>query len=363
MSPLSILDRYVLKKFLSVLLFSLLAMVTIFVAVNYVENTDKFIDRKVPNAIILEYYLNFIPHIIALTLPVDVLLASLFAIGGLARFNELTAIKASGVSIYRTLSLVLVAAALLCGCNFWVSEAVVPDANAKKSTIWQEYVDRVSATRRAIGRDIRLYDPAGMKVMIERFDAKNLAATNISVQENFGIRMKRRIDAREARWDSASASWMFLNGAIRTFEDGTERFESFARHSETALFFTPDDIMKRDKKPDEMNVAELAEFIEKLKRSGARTERWEVDYHLKFSYPLTCLIMVLFGSPIAASRKKSGAGMNIFLTLVICFSYWIVIQMGRYFGYSKSVDPISAAWAGNVLFGMLSVFVFARVRT
>ncbi|NUM82370.1 LptF/LptG family permease, partial [bacterium] len=66
----SILDRYLVKKFLAVLTFALIAMVSIFVAVNYVENADKFIDRKVPTDIIISYYLNFIPNIITLTLPV-----------------------------------------------------------------------------------------------------------------------------------------------------------------------------------------------------------------------------------------------------------------------------------------------------
>jgi len=363
MPLLSILDRYLLKKFISVLLFSLFGMVTIFVAVNYVENAEKFLDRKVPGDILIEYYLNFVPNIITLTLPVDILLASLFSIGGLARFNEITAIKASGVSMYRMLLPVITAAACVSTLDFWVSENIVPGANSKKSDLWKVYVDRVSVARRFTGNDITLYDPSGMKVVINKFDKTKLLATSISIQKFFGFNLVYRIDANEAAWDSSRNLWVFRSGVTRSFDNGQESFKKFIELEKSDLFFTPEIILKREKNPDEMNYAELKDFVSKLRTSGARAERWEVDYYLKFSYPLTCFFMALFGAPLAASRKRSGAGLNVFLTLVICFAYWIAIQSGRYMGYNQTLDPLIAAWIGNFIFGTLSVFIFLRLKS
>jgi lipopolysaccharide export system permease protein len=112
-----------------------------------------------------------------------------------------------------------------------------------------------------------------------------------------------------------------------------------------------------------MNFMELNDFIVKLRMSGARAERWEVDYHLKFAYPLTCFFMVVFGAPLAAARKKSGAGLNIFLTLVICFGYYSMIQLGRFMGYNQTLDPVQAAWIGNTIFGFLSVLIFLKLKS
>lgn len=359
----SILDRYLVKKFLAVLTFALIAMVSIFVAVNYVENADKFIDRKVPTDIIISYYLNFIPNIITLTLPVDILLASLFSIGGLARFNELTAIKASGVSLYRLIFPVWICAAGVSLLNFWISENIVPAANQKKTDLWQTHVERVNINRRAMGRDIAMYDPSGVKVFIDKFDKNRLVASNISIQKFFGTQLIERMDALEASWDSAKSSWTLKNVSVRIFDQGHEKVERLTALVKDDLFFDPEDILRRESSPEEMNFQEMSAFITKLRRSGARTERWEVDYYLKFSYPLTCFIMVLFGAPLAASRRKSGAGMNIFLTLVICFSYWILIQMGRWMGYSQSLTPIQAAWLGNAVFGFLSILILSRMKS
>ena len=363
MKILSIIDRYLIGKFLAVLFFSLIAMVTIFVAVNYVENADKFIDRKVPGELIFQYYLNFIPNIITLTLPVDILLASLFSLGGLARFNELTAIKASGVSLYRVVFPLIVIAMLVSISNFWISENIVPTSNSTKTEIWKTYVDRAMMSRRMMGSNISLYDPEGTKVFIEKFDKKNIVCTNISIQKFYGFKLVSRIDAHEASWDSLKSAWLLKNGTQRRFDNETEIVHNFKLMEKTDLFFHPDDILKREQNPDEMNFVELNDFIKKLKLSGARTERWEVDYHLKFAYPLTCFFMVVFGAPLAAARKKSGAGLNIFLTLVICFGYYSMIQLGRFMGYNQTLDPIQAAWIGNVIFGFLSILIFIRLKS
>lgn len=361
--PLSLIDRYLLRKFTAILIFALIAMITVFVAVNYVENTDRFIDRKVPSDVIMRYYLHFIPHIITLTLPVDVLLAALFSIGSLARFNEITAIKASGVSLFRLLTPLLIAGALISLANFWISENIVPNANRIKTDLWKTYVERSSSQRRISGNDVNLYDPGGVKVVMDRFDKTIMTAFQISIQEFQQQTLRSRIDAQEAVWDSARQIWILRSVTRRSFEGQTEKMEFIPELEKNDLFFTLEDILKGERHPDEMNYRELATFIQKLKLSGSRTERWEVDYHLKYAYPLTCLVMVLFGAPIAAGRKKSGAGINIFLTLVICFAYWICIQTFRYMGYNQTLTPIEAAWIPNILFGSISLFLFLRMRS
>ena len=362
MTLFSTLDRYLLRKFFGILFFAAVAMTAIFIAVNYVENTDKFIDRKVPGNLIFEFYLNYIPHIVTLTLPVDVLLACLFSVGSLSRFNELIAIKSAGISIYRIMMPVFAAGLFISAFDFWLSEYVVPTANIRRTDIWDQYV-APSAYRRHYSRDITLYDPSGAKATIERFDKGKIVAKNISIQYFYGTTMTRRIDAIEAAWDSVTSRWVFRNGSRRAFHKNTETVNIFGEYSAPDIFFTPEDILKRERNPEEMNFLDLKRFIRKLHSAGSTTERWEVDYQLKFSYPLTCLLMVFFGAPLAAMRGKSGAGINVFLTLVVCFGYWVIIQLGRYMGYNQTLTPLEAAWTGNLLFALIGLNLTLKVRT
>ena len=222
----SLIDRYVLGKFVAILIFAILAMTAIFVAVNYVENTDKFIDRKVPGDVILDYYLNYIPYIITLTLPVDVLLACLFSVGSLSRYNELTAVKSTGVSVYRVIMPVMVMGLLISLTDFWLSEEIVPQANIRRTDLWKEYVSS-STYRRNYSRDINLYSPDGVKVLIERFDKSKLTARNVSVQWYYGYHIIERVDALEMKWDTSRQRWVFRNGSVRKIADGVETFFSF----------------------------------------------------------------------------------------------------------------------------------------
>ena len=98
---MKLIDRYFLKHFLAILVFSLMAAMLVFVVVDLIEHLDKFIDRHVPVPVVVDYYILYLPYIIYLVLPVGMLLASLFAMGHFMKTNEFLAMKASGVSLYR----------------------------------------------------------------------------------------------------------------------------------------------------------------------------------------------------------------------------------------------------------------------
>lgn len=357
------LDRYLLWKFLGVLVFSTVAMVTIFIAVNYVENIDKFIDRQVPNSVILEYYINFLPYIVVLTLPIDMLLACLFSVGSMSRYNELAATKSTGISIYRTMSPLLLIAVLISFFNFYLSEVIVPDANSRRIDLWKEHVEKSQVRYELVKKNISMFNTDGRKIFIESFDARSEKATNVTIHQYDGQKLLNRIDCIECSWIDSTRSWVLKKGAIRTFENGTEKVEHFGQLIRNDLAFTPEDLMKRYRNPEEMGYEDLRDFIHKLRLSGGRTVKWETDLQIKLSYPFTCFFIVLFGAPIASIRSKGGPAAAVVICLVTCFAYWILIQFGKFLGYDEVLSPIQAGWLGNLVCFLVSLVFLFRVRT
>ncbi len=89
--------------------------------------------------------------------------------------------------------------------------------------------------------------------------------------------------------------------------------------------------------------------------------RWLVDFHSKISFPFASVIVVLFGVPFASQRRRGGVGVQLGISLLICFIYLIFMKVSQVFGYNGDIDPLLTAWAANLLFLAGAVFVILRI--
>jgi len=355
-----ILDRYLTRQFLATLVFALVAFIALVLIVDLVEHLDEFIDKKVPKLVILTYYLYSLPYMIVLTLPVAMLLASLFSVGQLARYNELIAMKSCGISLYRILVPLFGLAFLVSVLAFFFGEKVVPWASQNKENIKRVYIDRLPPTFEASTTDIYLQDRADRRLVIGFFDVRDTVAHQVSIQEVRGDRMIRRWDAPRMIWQKGA--WILENGYAREFQGEEEVAQPFETYRFGNLAFQPKDIARVQKDPIEMNYEELKRFIAQVRRSGGDPERWKVDLHLKIAFPFANLIIVLFGAPLASSKRRSGVAVGFAISLFICFLFFGLIKFAQTLGHNGTLPPFVAAWIANGLFGLGAVGTMMRVR-
>ncbi len=128
------------------------------------------------------------------------------------------------------------------------------------------------------------------------------------------------------------------------------------------LDVTPQDIIQKSKSTEEMNFVELSQQIEKLNENGVNTRRWEVDRYFKVSFAFTNLIIVLFGIPLVTMRPTGGLTFGAGVGILVIFVYYAFIKFGLSLGYKGMMDPILAAWLGNIVFciGGLALLFLAR---
>ena len=175
--------------------------------------------------------------------------------------------------------------------------------------------------------------------------------------------LKKRIDAKKILWESDSTKWKITDFSIRSFIDGVEDHVVFS-DSDTLLelHFTPEDINRQARSPDELDYYELTDRIRQLKDNGVKTVRWEVTRYMKVSFAFTNLIVVLFGIPLVVLRERSnlsfGAGMSVF----VIFSYYAFIKFGQSLGFKGQVTPLASAWIGNVVFMIGGIILLLRAR-
>jgi lipopolysaccharide export system permease protein len=384
-----LLDKYLIKQFFFVMLFSLIAFWIIFLIVDLVENLDKFIDRHTTLLVIIKYYLFYTPYIVVLSLPVAMLLSCLFSLGQLAKHNELTAMKSAGISLYRILFPLFVFSFLISILTLIVGESIIPFTYQKMMDVRTIEIEKGKRDNNLILQDVFVQGGEGIIFHLASYDPKAKMGTDALVQRFADSRLKEEIQAKRARWKESG--WLFENGVEMIFSDslvetpavdstsgtdtslllshrkekivsGIEKYESFDKLFRLDLKIKPEALTQRQKKPDEMGYFELADYVKIKKRSGQLVAKEATDLNLKISFPLVNFIIVLFGAPIAANPKRSGLAIGFAISLFIAFVYYTLIRMGQSFGYSEKLPPILAAWITNIIFSILGVVLLIKAK-
>ena len=359
---MTILDRYALKQFILNVLFGLITFICIFVVVDVMENMDAYIDSGISLGMILQYYMYFIPEIIKLMLPVSMLLSSLFTTGKMSSFNELTAIKSSGVSAYRFLIPFVILSLIVSLFSVYFNGWIVPYTTKQKLAIDREKMHR--KIERVTKDNLYLQDGYNCILSLGYLDDQNNIASRISLQyfsdTNLTV-VTKRYDAPQMQWSPQNSKWTLRNAICREFTNSTERITKFDSITLT-LGFNPEQIRKEQQKPDEMNYFELGEFIKSKKNSGYDVSKWLVEYYSKISFPFASFIVVLFGIPFALNKKRAGLSVQFGISLLVCFLYLVFMKISQVFGYNGDINPMLTAWLANILFFMLALINLVRIK-
>jgi len=379
---MQILDRYLIRQFGFALIFSLIAFWVIFLVVDLVEHLDKFIDKQAAFFVVVKYYFYYTPYILVLSLPVSMLLSSLFSLGQLAKHNELTAMKSAGISLYRILLPLFILAFVMSLFVMGFGEILVPITYQKMMEIKTVEIEKGKRETNIILNNVFAQEEDGRIFHLATYDTKEKIGTGALVQRFEENRLKEEIRAEKVRWENNG--WLFEDGVERIFSDSlaepghsedlgkakldslppnpTEEYQAFDKLFRLDLKIKPEALAKRQKKPDEMGYFELADYVKIKKRSGQVVAKETTDLHLKIAFPFVNFIIVLFGAPLAANPKRSGLAIGFAISLFISFVYYTLIRMGQSFGYSEKLPPLLAVWAANILFVILGTILLVKAK-
>lgn len=359
---MKILDRYLIKQFLQSILFGLLAFTLLFVIVDMLENLDDFIDQNVSMSIVSEYYSVFAPEIIKLMLPVSVLFAGLFTAGKMSNLNEITAIKASGVSLYRFMLPIVIVTCLLSWGAIYFSGYVVPMANKHKIAIERNYLRKGFSQT---GSNLFFQDSKNRIINISYYDESNMQAVRTGIQEfdqNDLTKMVSRIEVQNMKFDTTKNVWVGYNGIIRHFTLIDDIIEAFQQKDFPQINFKPQDLTSKQKKPDEMDLEELKNLIDDQIRSGTDPKRVMIEYYSRYSFALASLVVVLFGLPLSMDKRRGGLALQVGINILITFIYLVFLKVTQAYGKNGALEPVLTAWIVNLIFLAGAIVNLIRVK-
>jgi lipopolysaccharide export system permease protein len=353
---LKILDKYIIIQFVKNFLFSTLCFILIFILVDLFENLDKFIDNKLSLFMVASYYFYFIPEIVRLISPISVLLSTLFTAGRMINYNEIIAVKNAGVSLMRFMVPFLLVGVIITGIAVYFNNWVVPEANKKKFFFDRNYLGK--------NRDVtgfnRLYfqDSPNQLVIIEEFREIESTAYKVSILKynpDTLTSLLMRADAETMKWDGGK--WVLYKAVTRDFKTQTEQLTTYDSIGAPDLVsinqinVQPEQITKKQWKPDEMNYTELKAFVSSQLKGGQNTDRTQVDFYSKMSFPFSNLIIIIFGISISTgSKRRKGLALQFGISILVSFIYLGFEKISQSFGYNGDLNPVITAWLANTLF-------------
>jgi lipopolysaccharide export system permease protein len=365
----SALDRYVFVEFFKIFTVTACGFPLLVFVIDMVDNLNKYLERKLTTGDLLLNYLYWTPETMFNVLPAAVLFATVFTVGAVTRHSEITAAKASGISFYRFILPIVAGAAVATVLGLLLGE-VAPRANARRLVVIKETRDVNGSARTNFA-----YAAEGGRV----YKAGQLSVgqgvlTRVEVERkgNGADYPGMLTAADEARWRPAPAGavraagggWVLVHGAMHLMPSDSAvlsfQFDSLVDRRMTER---PRDLMVTPKAPDDMDFRELGRFIRAMERSGAEVNALRVSRMLKISIPATCVIILLFGAPLATSTQRGGAAYGVGLSLGTTVLFLVLIQLTRAIGGKGIITPELAAWLPSAVFGVAGAFLLARTRT
>ena len=354
---MKIIDTYALRKTGKPLAIVLCLFTGIFVLVDLFDNAHSFIDNDVPLGVVLSYYAYYLPLIVVLTSPVAMLLAAILAVGGLARKNELMALKGSGVSLYRILAPVLALSVALSLANVFIGELILPSATSQRLLIKETSIAKRAS--QVVTNDPTYVTPDGTMFHARRLNSRTGTLEEVTVEAfDESNSPTSRIDAASAVWENDQ--WIFYEGSLRLFTAAGEEATSFDRLERGYSEPHPSELGVRKLRPDEMAYRELRSYIVRQRASGSDPSDLEVQLHLKVAFPFVIVIMTLLGASLAAGARRTGFALSFSAALTVSFFFYGLLQVGQVLGNQGILVPWLAAWISNIIFTGVGVGLLIR---
>ena len=360
-----LLDEYVLRDFslyFAMILGSFLMLLLVF---TLFELIGDILRNQVSPIIVGEYLLNVSPYFIYNVAPLSMLLAVLITFGLMTRSNEITAIKATGISIYRVIVPVLLASAIMAIGLFFFDQLYLPIANKRQDALRNQIKGKPAQTyllpdRKWIkGQNNTIY-------FYKVFDADRNEFGNLTVfqYDPVNFRLIERIYANRVYWAPALRKWVYEQGWERKLRGpAIEDYRPFDVATYATLSESPPYFKKEVKQFSEMNYDELKKYIADLQQSGFDVVRLRVQLEKKFAYPLITFVMAILAVPFALSAGRRGAVTGIAVAVGIAVIYWTISGLSEAMGNVSQLPPALAAWAPDLFFGLVGGYLILKVPT
>jgi LPS export ABC transporter permease LptF/LPS export ABC transporter permease LptG len=359
-----LMDLYILRRFFSYFALLMASFVFLFETVTLFDLLDDIERHRVPFLIVVDYLRYLAPYLLYQLAPLGALVSVLVTLGTMSKNNEIVAIKASGISLYRLAVPLLLAGLALAAIMVVLDDTYLPYANQRQDALHNQIKGRPPQTythpqRWIFGENDKIYN-------YDLFDPAENLFGGLSVVEvnpvNFQVR--QRIFASRARWSKSQKTWILEGGWVRKFSESS--IVSYDRFTVASLpeLTEPPSYFSREVLPAfQLSWGELGAYIDGLHRAGFDVATLTVQWHKKIAYPLMAAVSMLLAIPFALLVGKRGAIGGVAVGVAIGIVYWAMAALLEALGGVGQLPPLLSGWSPDIVFFFLGLYFFFKMPT
>jgi lipopolysaccharide export system permease protein len=358
-----ITNLYILKETLPILLISLLTFTLILLMDKILKLIELIISGvNISHILMLLFFIS--PSFLIFTIPMAFLLGTLLSFGRLSGDSEITAFKASGVSLYQLffpISILSICAYLL--TTFLVFFGLPWGNQGFMATLYQ-----IAQSKANIEIKERVFNDmfSGLVVYVDKVPIQGKKMEGILIYDERDKEKVHTIFAKEGflvnNPETQEVILRLLHGDIHRLESKTKvyqkmKFDTYDLRLELEKTFAA---WGARLKEQEMSVDEIKEKIRKMKTYGLDTTSQEVELHKRYAIPFTCIVFGLIGVPLGIQPRRSGRSYGFILSIFIIMMYYISLTTSEILAMKKTLPPFLAGWSPNLLFFGLGVYLLVK---
>ena len=358
---LKILDWYIIKKFIGTYFYSIALIISISIVFDINENLAKFTQYHAPlKAIVVDYYMNFVPYFANLFSPLFVFIAVIFFTSKLAGNSEIISMLAAGVSFKRLMRPYMISAAIISVMTLLLGAYVIPKGTVIRQNFETMYKNKRKNTS---AENVQLQVGKGVIAYIQHYDNNLKKGYGFCLDKFEDKKLVSHMTASEIQYDTISDSkyhWKARNWRIRQLRGMRETITS-GSVKDTTIMMEPTDLVFSKGQQETFTSPQLLDYISKqIDRGSSNVVQYEVEFHKRIATSFAAFILTTIGLSLSSRKRKGGMGLYLGIGLALSFTYIMLQTVSSTFAINANTPPMLAAWIPNIIFTVVAYFCYRK---
>ena len=355
------IDLYIIKKFIGTYFFSIALIISISIVFDVNENLAKFTQYHAPfEAIVFDYYANFIPYFANLFSALFVFIAVIFFTSKMAGNSEIIAMLATGISFKRLLRPYMFTCVLLAGLSYYLSAYVIPHGTVIRQNFESMYKNKKKNTS---AENVQLQVAPGVIAYIQHYDNNAKRGYGFCLDKFENKKLVSHLTAMEIQYDTISDTkyhWKLSSWKLRQLKGLREHITSGAK-KDSLIQMEPTDLVYSKGQQETFTSPELKDYISKqINRGSGNVVQYQVEYHKRIASSFASFILTIIGASLSARKRKGGMGLYLGIGLALSFAYILLQTISATFAINAGFPPMLAAWMPNIIFAFIAFFCYTK---